>query len=401
MAEIDRWTYELESPFLPPHEIEALAAEGVGYDEAEAIGEEELAETEEAFDERFTALGEEELDLGELDLAEDGGGSAGLGTFESLVALETGSGTSFTSRLAGMAALAMGPTLRRGSRGSAVGALQRVLVSLGHPLTVDDDFGPNTDRAVRAFQASAGLGVDGVVGPDTKRALAAALASRGQAPSPAPTPPPAPGGTTDWTAVGTDARLRYVMDRLVNRYGYPVNGAAGVVGNLYAESGVLPSRVEGSRPEAPMRAQNFARQTVTFTPDEIMQRDRQRERGPRLAGIGLAQWTSPGRRSGLFQHVYEGRQAGAAILFDMDAQIDYLVSELRRSYSRVNAMLMRPDVSAHDAADEVVYSFEIPGRLLGVDRKKLPRTHPRVQEVFRTRRGYADRALRAYRAAGP
>lgn len=59
--------------------------------------------------------------------------------------------------------------LRLGDRGPAVTALQRAL-------GVQDDgaFGPGTDQAVRAFQASAGLPVDGVVGRRTWDALGVA-----------------------------------------------------------------------------------------------------------------------------------------------------------------------------------------------------------------------------------
>jgi hypothetical protein len=52
--------------------------------------------------------------------------------------------------------------LRRGSSGSNVRYLQTVL-----GLKVDGQFGPITDRAVRAFQAANGLKVDGIVGPIT------------------------------------------------------------------------------------------------------------------------------------------------------------------------------------------------------------------------------------------
>lgn len=59
------------------------------------------------------------------------------------------------------------PTLRLGSRGAAVSRLQKALVDAGHPLGVDGDFGARTEAAVRAFQAVAGLVVDGVAGPAT------------------------------------------------------------------------------------------------------------------------------------------------------------------------------------------------------------------------------------------
>jgi peptidoglycan hydrolase-like protein with peptidoglycan-binding domain len=53
--------------------------------------------------------------------------------------------------------------LRRGSTGANVRYLQAALGGL----KVDGQFGPITDKAVRAFQASQGLKVDGIVGPIT------------------------------------------------------------------------------------------------------------------------------------------------------------------------------------------------------------------------------------------
>lgn len=61
------------------------------------------------------------------------------------------------------------PTLRRGSKGDDVRTVQRALGFTGSD--VDGDFGPKTERAVRAFQASKGLQVDGVVGKNTWAAL--------------------------------------------------------------------------------------------------------------------------------------------------------------------------------------------------------------------------------------
>ena len=61
--------------------------------------------------------------------------------------------------------------LLRGSSGSCVTQLQKLLNSKGASLVVDGTFGSATDSAVRSFQSSHGLVIDGIVGPKTKAAL--------------------------------------------------------------------------------------------------------------------------------------------------------------------------------------------------------------------------------------
>jgi lysozyme len=63
------------------------------------------------------------------------------------------------------------PVLKKGARGEAVKRLQRALSAAGHRVAADGDFGPGTDRAVRAFQTAHALQVDGVAGPGTWKAL--------------------------------------------------------------------------------------------------------------------------------------------------------------------------------------------------------------------------------------
>jgi peptidoglycan hydrolase-like protein with peptidoglycan-binding domain len=63
-------------------------------------------------------------------------------------------------------------TLREGSSGAAVKALQRRLASLKYdPGTIDSHFGANTEDAVWAFQEINGVKVTGVIDTATKRAL--------------------------------------------------------------------------------------------------------------------------------------------------------------------------------------------------------------------------------------
>ena len=72
---------------------------------------------------------------------------------------------------AGEARSASFPVLRRGDDGQPVRTLQYLLRARGRTVAVDGDFGPATERAVRSFQRSRGLGVNGVVGERTWSAL--------------------------------------------------------------------------------------------------------------------------------------------------------------------------------------------------------------------------------------
>lgn len=71
-----------------------------------------------------------------------------------------------------------GVTLRPGDSGTEVQALQQALKTVGYdPGAIDGDYGPATQAAVVAFQTAEGLSADGVAGPETLTALAAALAT--------------------------------------------------------------------------------------------------------------------------------------------------------------------------------------------------------------------------------
>lgn len=72
------------------------------------------------------------------------------------------------------------PVLRKGSTGTSVRTLQRMLYNLGYRSvgTIDGIFGDKTDTAVRNFQSNYNLTVDGIVGPQTWDALNKAYADK-------------------------------------------------------------------------------------------------------------------------------------------------------------------------------------------------------------------------------
>jgi peptidoglycan hydrolase-like protein with peptidoglycan-binding domain len=66
-------------------------------------------------------------------------------------------------------------TQNSGNRGADVLAIQHLLIHNGHPAPTTGVFDTATTTAVRAFQTAKGLGVDGIVGPQTWAALAPTL----------------------------------------------------------------------------------------------------------------------------------------------------------------------------------------------------------------------------------
>lgn len=71
------------------------------------------------------------------------------------------------------------PVLQRGSRGDAVGDLQRLLQKAGFALAIDEDYGAATEVVVMAFQRRQGIEADGIVGKGTWSALDAAARQAG------------------------------------------------------------------------------------------------------------------------------------------------------------------------------------------------------------------------------
>lgn len=69
--------------------------------------------------------------------------------------------------------------LKPGDTGPQVKVLQRALATLGYsPGKIDGDYGSSTQAAVEKFQTSAGIKADGIVGPETLKALETALKNK-------------------------------------------------------------------------------------------------------------------------------------------------------------------------------------------------------------------------------
>lgn len=174
---------------------------------------------------------------------------------------------------------------RLGDRGPAVAEIRSILTNLGL-LTSDgtassgavDQFDARTDRAVRAFQQSRGLSVDGLVGPETWRALDAARWSLGSRTLYHAIPEP---------LVGEDVRA--LQERLLEM-GYDVGRPEGVYGPRTAravaqfqrEIGLIPDGACG--PQTIHALRRLGRKVVGGRPQWLRESDAFRHSGPNLVG---------------------------------------------------------------------------------------------------------------------
>lgn len=117
-------------------------------------------------------------------------------------------------------------TLRRGSTGDAVSALQIRLAELGfYNGAIDGDFGSATESAIIEFQQSRSLTADGVVGAQTFAAL-----RNEAAPPPISGVPPSSTGSFSTSAVGGGRYSIAELQRRLQSRGFyqgPIDGIPG------------------------------------------------------------------------------------------------------------------------------------------------------------------------------
>jgi N-acetylmuramoyl-L-alanine amidase len=171
--------------------------------------------------------------------------------------------------------------IRRGDRGAAVSEIRSILLGLGLLGAHDvggEDFEAETERAVRAFQQSRGLSVDGQVGAETWRALDAARWRLGARTLYHAVPQP---------LVGED--VRSLQERMLEM-GYDVGRADGIYGahtaravaQFQREVGLVPDGTCG--PQTMHALRRLGRKVVGGRPQWLRESEAFRESGPNLVG---------------------------------------------------------------------------------------------------------------------
>ena len=125
-------------------------------------------------------------------------------------------------------------------------------------------------------------------------------------------------------------------------------GVAGLMGNLLAESGLLPYRLQGDFTVGYTISQQYTSDVdndviteTSFVNDE--------------QGYGLAQWTYFSRK----QALYNMKQLMNVSIGNIDLGLAYLMHELNDTYPTVlNALVSA--ISLREASDAVLHDFENP-----------------------------------------
>lgn len=148
-----------------------------------------------------------------------------------------------------------------------------------------------------------------------------------------------------------------IMNYLVSK-GLTSCGAAGIMGNLQAESGMSPNRVEIlclKRLAEAGKTYNDTTYTAAVDSGKINRAEFLNPLPGKQYGYGLAQWTSPSRKAGLYDLV---KKRGVSIA-DLETQLDWLMDELNTSYKKVLSVL-KSAKTIQEASDYVLCNFEQP-----------------------------------------
>ena len=124
-------------------------------------------------------------------------------------------------------------------------------------------------------------------------------------------------------------------------------GTAGLMGNLYAESGLIPNNVENLYEKRLGVTDASYMAAVDSGKYQFFATDK--------AGYGLAQWTYCSRKAELLDYAQCCRKS----IGDLEMQLDFLMKELREGYKAVLAVLKTAG-SVRAASDAVLLKFERP-----------------------------------------
>ena len=163
-------------------------------------------------------------------------------------------------------------------------------------------------------------------------------------------------GRSKWGRGPYDAQIWWYLKQM----GMTDEGVAGMMGNLQAESSLMPNNVEDAvNTQLDITDEQY---TADVDSGKIDRTTFLRPLGPESKrGYGLAQWTyidknNKGRKANFYDYMKSERKVSIA---DLGAQLDFLNGELTNSYSGVLDVLKSTN-DIKKASDAVLVNFEAP-----------------------------------------
>lgn len=134
--------------------------------------------------------------------------------------------------------------------------------------------------------------------------------------------------------------------------GFSEFATAGIMGNMRAESGLYPDRVQGDIPYSAW-SQDYTAQVDSGQ----VARDDFIFRGPGGGGYGLCQWTFWSRK----QMLYDFAKAAGTSIGDGKMQADFFAYEIGKNYRTSVYEPLMAAKSVREASDVMLLKFERPG----------------------------------------
>lgn len=140
---------------------------------------------------------------------------------------------------------------------------------------------------------------------------------------------------------------QFIWDFL-KKEGFNDYGTAGLMGNLYAESGLVPNNLQNTfNSRLGLSDEEYTKRVDNGTYTNFVHDS---------AGYGLAQWTYWSRKQNLLNFVKsKGKSIG-----DLEIQLQFLITELRNSYRNSVYNILKTATSVQQASDAVLLNFECP-----------------------------------------
>ncbi len=159
----------------------------------------------------------------------------------------------------------------------------------------------------------------------------------------------------------------FLADKLGNEY-----GAAGLMGNLKAESGLVSTNLQNSY----QNALGFSDLTYTKAVDDGTYTGFEKDK----AGYGLAQWTYWSRKRDLLNYARKTCRS----IGDETMQLEFLMQELQKSFKAVWNTL-RTAKSVKEASDIVLTQFERPANMTAANKVRRADMGQKIYDTYATK----------------